>query len=470
MTGTWIVKSGTVTSWSFMGWTEQIGINNPYLSSLVASVTSDGSINRGDMIQILRTAGNNDGVIDATELNDLKYILANASSFQLPGYVQVLTGNIVYGNVANAHYQGQTMGNLAAGSTASQMNNLIDKWFYGSDHPETSYAYRYFAGSLFVGGPAYNDSNQGYLGDCYFIASLDAIAKSSPSAIQNMFIDNGDNTWTIRYYYNGVADYVTVDRYLPSSYNYAIFADVRGLYTNSGNELWMALAEKAYAQWNETGKEGRDGTNSYASIEGGWMQTVCQQVLGTPSQVCWGFLESDKQKLINALAANQAVTCGTYTNAGNGLVGNHAYMISSYNSGTGKFQLYNPWGSYQPGPLTYAQLRTNVQCFVVASTSGSVPISAVYKSSLSTPLVASTQIALSDIEPLAVISEDIDVNKTERAAAIDRLMITRLSIDGNEYDWIQHASDSSSKNQKNDYTLIADLIFAWQDAFHLACI
>ena len=30
----------------------------------------------------------------------------------------------------------------------------------------------------------------------------------------------------------------------------------------------MPLVEKAYAQWNETGREGRDGQNAYASLNG----------------------------------------------------------------------------------------------------------------------------------------------------------------------------------------------------------
>ena len=73
-----------------------------------------------------------------------------------------------------------------------------------------------------------------------------------------------------------------MDRCLPTYYNGAIYAGVGGgSYTNSGNELWIALAEKAYAQWNETGKEGRSpAQNSYSSIEGGWMFDVCNQVLG----------------------------------------------------------------------------------------------------------------------------------------------------------------------------------------------
>ena len=36
----------------------------------------------------------------------------------------------------------------------------------------------------------------------------------------------------------------------------------------------MPLIEKAYAEWNETGHEGRDGQNAYASLAGGWMQVV----------------------------------------------------------------------------------------------------------------------------------------------------------------------------------------------------
>ena len=230
------------------------------LDALFHTLIVDGSINRNDMMQLLRLAGNDNGSVDATELSDLRYVLTNATTYHIPGYVQVLAGDVVNGNPANANFQGQALGNLAAGSSAWHINTLVDKWFLGADRPSTTYAYRSFAGSLFVGGPSYNDSDQGYLGDCYFIASMDAIAKSSPAAVQNMFIDNGDNTWTVRFYYNGTADYVTVDRYLPTSGSYAVYADVRGTYTSSGTELWMALAEKAYAQWNETGKEGRDGT------------------------------------------------------------------------------------------------------------------------------------------------------------------------------------------------------------------
>jgi hypothetical protein len=345
------------------------------LSNLFGTLFVDQSINRSDMIQLLRAAGSDNGVVDAVELADLRYLVANAVTYAIPSYVAHLAGDVVNGNLANATYLGQSLGNLVAGGTAVQLNKLVDKWFLGVDHPVSSYAYQRFAGSLFVNGPAYDDSDQGYLGDCYFIAALDSIAKSSPSAIQNMFVDNGDDTWTVRFYVNGVADYVSVDRYLPSYYNSSVYASVGGSYTNSGNELWMALAEKAYAQWNQTGNSGRNGTNTYSAIEGGWMQTVNQQVLGTASQTYWGLYDSDKQYLISALNANKAVTYGTKSNPGNGMVGPHAYMVVSYNAANDTFQLYNPWGSTHPGALTYAQLRTSGQCFVVADASGTMPLS-----------------------------------------------------------------------------------------------
>ncbi|MHB8973407.1 MAG: C2 family cysteine protease [Pirellulaceae bacterium] len=367
------------------------------LASLFGTLFVDRSIDRNDMIQLLRAAGSDNGTVDATEIADLKYLLVNAVTYAIPDYVRHLASDIVNGNRANATYLGQALGDLVAGSSATQLNRLVDKWFRGADHPVTSYAYQSFAGSLFVNGPAYEDSDQGYLGDCYFIAAMDAIADSLPAAVQNMFIDNGDNTWTVRFYVNGAADYVSVDRYLPTYYSSAVYAGTGGTFTNSGNELWMALAEKAYAQWNETGNEGRDGRNAYASIEGGWMQTVSQQVLGKAAQTYWWLNDADKQNLIAAVNANKAVTYATNNNPGNGMVGPHAYMVTGYNAATDTFQLYNPWGSTHPGPLTYAQLRTSGQCFVVADPTGSVPASTGGVSGLRRTTLATASVAMPDL-------------------------------------------------------------------------
>src|SRR5271157_1703864 len=206
--------AGTVTGTATVACNPSFG--DPQIQSLVQTLDADGSLDRADMMQILFSVGNEDGVVDATDFNDLKTILADASIFHIPGYVQVLAGDVINGNPANASYQGTLLGNLTAGSSATTLHLLVDKWFLGTDHPATTYAYQSFAGSLFVNNPTYTDMQQGNLGDCYLIASLGALAKSSVKAIQNMFIDNGDNTWTVRFYVGGTTtpDYVTVDRYL----------------------------------------------------------------------------------------------------------------------------------------------------------------------------------------------------------------------------------------------------------------
>ena len=354
-------------------------LNDAALANLVQTVVArDGGITRQDMIQILQSVVQTDNLVDATELSDLQIIVANAQTLGMPGYVQVLAGDVVNGSPANASYQGQALGNLAAGSDGGQLNKLVSKWFLGTDHPaavestsstsSVSYTYLATAGRLFPTTPFYTDMHQGAVGDCYLIAALGSIAKSTPAAIKNMFIVNGDGTWTVRFYANGVADYVTVDNMLPCD------ASGRLVYENEGfrrsdprNVLWIALAEKAYAQWNETGKEGqnRDGTNTYAGIAGGWMNDVDTQVLGH-NAVDYHFASlAEKQTLINSLAANKAVTLGTAT-GGNGLYGGHAYVVTGYSARTDTFTAYNPWGIDHPGPLTWSQLVADCDVWTIA--------------------------------------------------------------------------------------------------------
>ena len=378
-------SSGTVAlSAAFMG------IKNPTLSSLTQSLDADGSISRSDVIQILRTAETlSGGVIGLGAMADLKTLMADAPALNMPGYVQVLAGDVINGNTANAHYQGQSLGNLSAVSTAAQLDELIGKWFLGTDLPSTGgYGYSTInvTGSIFAasssGAPSHLDEDQGVLGDCYLISSLGTIADSAPAAIQNMIVDNGVDaktglhTWTVRFYSNGTPDYVTVDNMLPTSGGRLAF-DGYGEGLSNPQGLWIALIEKAYAQWNETGKEGRDGSNTYAGIQGGWMADVDAQVLGHTASSYNLYSNSDLQALITGMTSHQAVTIGTdsTSNASDllsyGLYGSHAYAVVGYNAANQTFTLYNPWGSNQPTQaLTWAELQATTDGFVVANASG----------------------------------------------------------------------------------------------------
>ncbi len=400
--------------------TPATGLTDPALSTLVNTFYVDAQLDRSEIMQVLRSAGN-DGVLESAELTDFQFLASMDSPYDMPGYVQTLTKNLVTSNPANRMYRGQTAGNLAPGSSATLLNNLVDKWFLGSDEPQISasgLSYQTSVGNLFNGAPSRADAKQGMLGDCYFIAAVSAIADENADTIRNMFVDNGDGTYTVRFYGAGVADYVTVNRRLPAYSSGVLgYSSYGRSISSTDTTLWIAMAEKAYAQWNETGKEGRDGTNRYAAIEGGWMSYVNAQVLGFSSSN-FGFTSNDKQTLINSLNTSQAVTLGTYGNAtAGGLVGSHAYIVVAHNATTDTFQLHNPWGVSHPSPLTWAQLQTNCSMFTVTNPTGAGSVGDAVSMSSGEELVT-----LSGVSPAAA---PVKVSKTsENLTSIAQPLLT----------------------------------------------
>ncbi len=383
---------------------------DPAIFDLVQGLFADGAIDRDDMIQILQSAVVN-GSLTPAALDALEVLTdpQNEARLNMPDYVAVLASDVVDGSPANAFYQGQPLGNLADQASdqarGTALEDLVGKWFYGTDTPAAQYGTTYCvtAGSLFgndpdaaLDVPSAADVQQGDVGDCYFIAALGALAGSCPSAIENMFIDNGiENgmqTWTVRFYYDTpqgyTADYVTVNAKLPGVVATCPLYAKPSL--NGG--WWMPLLEKAYAEWNETGHEGRNGQNTYASLSDGWMGAVDEQVLGcAAADYSPSGTSGAEQAVIDAIQAGAAVTAGIFTDGSAQfnalqLVSGHAYQVASYNANPqsanyGTFQLANPWGWYEPQPLTWSELAEFCPGIVVA---GAPP------SSASSPQTAST--------------------------------------------------------------------------------
>ena len=365
--------------------TNFLGLYDANLASLTQSLFVDGSIDRGDMIQIMQSVcPSTNGALGQIDFNDLKTILVNASGLNMPGYVRTLAGDVINGNFANAWYQGQRLGNLTFMTTGANYTKLIDKWFYGSDHPVIdanipagqTYSYTTVSGSLYnvaAGGiPSHADEFQGRLGNCYFITALGGIADHSPAAIQNMIRDNGDGTWTVRFYSGAIANYVTVDRMLPTDSSGAlVYSDFGMMNNDTTNTLWIVLAEKAYAQFREIIQGGGYGTNCYSAIEGGIPGTVYNNVLGYAPNY---YDMSSQQEMINAINSHLAVgicTNGT-TDPTTDIHPGHAYTVIGYDNTTRTFTLYNPWGFSQPGPLTWTDLQNNCWGFQTADPSGTV--------------------------------------------------------------------------------------------------
>ncbi len=111
---------------------------------------------------------------------------ALAAKFNAPGgvsvspYLQQISDDVILGNAANAKWTGggaqaMPLGNLNAGSTQGQVDDLIGKWFLGTDLPSSSVSltgaqplsvtYAAVATPLFgPAGPSMSDVDQGRAG------------------------------------------------------------------------------------------------------------------------------------------------------------------------------------------------------------------------------------------------------------------------------------------------------------------
>jgi len=311
------------------------------VSSLIAKNYSDKFISRSEAIEVFKSVADNGGV-DSRELADVR----NFVNLNMSEDVRYFSKSML-NNPAN-----KTVRPLANGSTTDNVFKLIDKWFLGKDRPvaSTETNYRLVIGNLFVDGVSPTDVRQGNAGDCYFLSVLSALAAKNKTTIQQMFKDNKDSTWTVTFYMqspNGsyVKEFVTVDNYLPTSQSgslyYAGFGDN---HTSSTNELWVPLAEKAYAQWSETGHANifqDKQANSYENIgRRGWSDKAFVAVAGKSSTQSF-FV--DEKALQKALSENKAVVIYKYSNEQR--TAGHAYYLKSYSQATNSYELYNPWGN-----------------------------------------------------------------------------------------------------------------------------
>ena len=262
------------------------------------------------------------------------------------------------------------LGDLAAGSSTTTLDLLVNKWFYGLDHPQAVHEYGLASGTLFGPGdePVFSDVYQGGAIDCYFLSTLATTAVQMPQIIKDMFIDNGDNTYTVRFYQplqgKFVADYVTVDLQFPVSSNgYFVYDNNNHLLTDSTNVLWVALAEKAYAQINEGGWLGhtydcndaddRDDMsclNSYAAINFGDPGKATGNVAALNAKLIFT-TSFDDTTFAELWADGNLIAIGTKTvpdQYANDVVANHAYAMVGYDSDSHTITLFNPHGLDNP--------------------------------------------------------------------------------------------------------------------------
>lgn len=328
-----------------------IAVLDPEIRNLYNLGMRDGRITREEMVSLFQSSTDG-GQVNATETRDLRNILLEG---RMGGDVKSLGSNL-----------------MDAKPTADNMNQLLDKWFFGKDRPSlggySNVSYQYVKGSLFVNGASSADMRQGMVGDCYLIASLGALADKNNSAINTMFRDNMDDTWSVRFYkIDGtryIEDWVTVDRYLPTnSVGRSVFQNFGGSASDSRNELWAALAEKAYVQWARG--------NSWQNMNGGWPYIALSEITGRPTSNTFD-MSTVENRMIPAVLRGDTVVVYRYMNAARTQA--HAYYIQSYSNGV--FLLKNPWG-YADLTLTVAEVKSQCYGFAVATRVSSATIGAL---------------------------------------------------------------------------------------------
>jgi Calpain family cysteine protease/Fibronectin type III domain len=259
------------------------------------------------------------------------------------------TGCAVTGLSANTTYDFDVVASNAYGSTWG--NQQFATTGIAVNHPAAATAYSPVSGTLFgSNGPSYLDVKQGDMGDCWLLASLAEVAARDPQDIRNMFTSDGTTVengvvvslYNVRFFDNGTPEYVTVDTELPSGGQY-YDQPVNGV-------LWVALAEKAYAQANGSGwvTSGDDGSDSYNALDTG---SPCWALSAITGKAANGFNLSSSTNLAADWNAGDLIVLGSDSNPSNSdIVSGHAYAVVGFNaSSSDPFLVYNPWGTNSSG-------------------------------------------------------------------------------------------------------------------------
>ncbi len=219
-------------------------------------------------------------------------------------------------------------------------------------HAETA-VWKKMEGQLYVDGISADDPVQGFTGDCYAISGFASLAQANPKAIQDAIKDNGNGTYTVRFYkqsFLGVVgrgqkrSYVTVDASAPTKDGKPLYAKAR-----NPKELWPLILEKAWAKF--------DG--SYTSAQSGAPTTVWQALTGkagsfTINNTRFDGLFNQMKRALKEHRPVAATTTLSLTKKGtekNGIVKKHVYSVLGVSERNGQkyVTLRNPWGDTEPG-------------------------------------------------------------------------------------------------------------------------
>ncbi len=208
------------------------------------------------------------------------------------------------------------------------------------------------------------DVRQGAIGDCYLAAALSAVAGTRPDAIKNAIKDNGDGTYTVRFFeldYSGkkTAHMETVDADLAHTPDLKNGGE-KPAYANSTEqvdgknymELWPSVLEKAYASWKGSYEAIGNGGNSgdvITALTGERCKSASTAGVGENDPL-WARIKKASDEKRPMTAGSGGHDDARYKDPEAGVYGWHAYTILGVEEKkeAGKAErmvtLRNPWG------------------------------------------------------------------------------------------------------------------------------
>jgi hypothetical protein len=335
-----------------------INLKDASVASLARNAATDFDLSRNEMLGIFRDI--QDGsIIDAIEWGDINTLVQNAtgSLFAMKDHVRYLSSKVV----------AETIANMAA-STFDY--GVMGKWFLGTVAPKTrfiyttkntdgtqtstqyDFTYQTSVASLFGNSNQARISgiDQGGFGDCVLLASLGATFSAQnndyglgSNTINSMLIDNGDQTYTVRFFEKESlqAQWVTVDRRL-ALHNGRLFG------ASDQDGLWMPILEKAYAQWREWNEGNGQRTGWEIIGNGDNLVDGLRRITGRAavSYGAWASQDFSFDTIRQAVSFGKSITAGSAIGPSY-LVGSHAYSVTNAyisSSGERRVVVRNPWG------------------------------------------------------------------------------------------------------------------------------
>jgi hypothetical protein len=191
---------------------------------------------------------------------------------------------------------------------------------------------------------SFEDIKQGDVGDCYFMASLAAIACQQPEYVFRMIVPVGPDKYKVRFF-----ESVGSDFFVPVDTKFWISEDSQPVYAKTGtisdniSEIWTMLIEKAWASVN----------GGYSNIEGDKQHKLefSHALTGISSKIIVLDQNTNQEELLNEISSyflknkTPITLASKYTKdplCDEGLVTSHMYAITKvYDSGI--LDIFNPW-------------------------------------------------------------------------------------------------------------------------------